>query len=197
MMRLSIAQGKAKTLYGAGIHLLDVLKSGETNFDEKLDDTIRRYSSTFTKTSEVTFSTLSQESFICPQKPSTKPGSRGSEKRLRPAKEAPKGSSKGKSCSFCGTHASVKDCRQYLEFGRRITTDLERSSLTTSLLDVHKFGSKYSKFTIWPHVTCTTLHSGKPSLAKHIAVSGIFSWNGRMTSILVGDIRFLAEGGNF
>ena len=74
LMRLSIAQGKAKTLYGAGIHLLDVLKLGDTNFDEELDDTICRYSSTFTKTSQVTFLTLSQEeSFRCPQKLSTKP----------------------------------------------------------------------------------------------------------------------------
>ena len=80
-MRLSIAQGKARTLYDAGIHLLDVLELGETNFDEELDDTIRQYSFTFTRTSQVTFSISSQEeTFICPPNLSTKPGWRRSEK---------------------------------------------------------------------------------------------------------------------
>ena len=41
LMRLSISQGKAKTLYGAGIHLLDILKMGDTtNLEESTDNTI-------------------------------------------------------------------------------------------------------------------------------------------------------------
>ena len=77
--------------------------------------------------------------------------------------------------SFCSQHASIEDCRKYVDFGRRITTDFECTSLITALLDGHKFSSKYSKFTAWPHASCTTLHIGKPSGAKHIAVTGILT----------------------
>ena len=77
-------EGKAKTLYGAGIHLLDIIKTGGTNFEENIENTIRRYNATFTRTNQVTFSSLSQnEDYLCPPMPSTKPGSRHHEKRLR------------------------------------------------------------------------------------------------------------------
>ena len=77
LIRLSFSQGKAKTLYGAGIHLLDIIKTGGTNFEDKIENTIRRDNATFTRTNRVTFSSLSQnEEYLCPPMPSTKPGSR-------------------------------------------------------------------------------------------------------------------------
>ena len=117
--------------------------------------------------------------------PSTKPGSRHHDKRLRGRNEPPKGLSKEKSCSFCGLHPSIVDCTNYLEFGEQITTELERLSLTNAMSAIGKNGTRYSTFSLWPHDDCKTLHSGMPLTGKHVVVAGIFSFNSGMNSINV------------
>jgi len=78
--RLSIAQGNQKIAYGAGIHLLELAKSGSTNIEESVNTTILRYASTFTNTCDVTFgSTSSDTMYPLPPKPMPAPGNRGRE----------------------------------------------------------------------------------------------------------------------
>ena len=40
LILLSLSQGKATTLYGAGIHILGIIKMGGTNLGENIDNTI-------------------------------------------------------------------------------------------------------------------------------------------------------------
>ena len=97
---------------------------------------------------------------------------------------------KEKSCSLYGLHPSVKDCQKYLDFGQRITTELESSSLTTALSDVDKKHSQHGHMKV-AQVCRIESCQGK----KHIAVTEIFTFDTGICPTIVRDIRFLAEGG--
>ena len=195
VVSLSLAHCQEKVVYGAGIHFLNLLKDGATNIEEELDETIRRYNSMFSSTSKVSFaSSSSTHSFLEPTKPAAQPGSRGPEKRLKKASEPVKGSTNERACSWCGRHSSIKDCREYTKYGRRLTTDLERSALTTSLAAISS-NSANTSYQVWPHQKEAVLYSGKPTKSNHIVLSGLYQFQSDMCPIVVADVQFIAEGG--
>ncbi len=81
LIRLALLQGResTKTLYGAGIQILNLLKCPSTDIQVPVDTVISRYQSTFTPTNEVTFTSSCMP---IPQKPKPKPGSRDTETRI-------------------------------------------------------------------------------------------------------------------
>jgi hypothetical protein len=198
LIRLALSQGREslKTLYGAGIQILNLLKCPSTDIQVPVDKVISRYQSTFTPTNEVTFTSSCMP---IPKKPKPKTGSRDTETRIRKSGDIPKGSCRIARCSVCGAsgpepnHSTITSCRKYQKFGHRISSKTEKGSLLRSL-NIISANSHLTKYINWPESYIQVIHKGFPSDANHVAICGIYFFTHGSLHCLVGDIIFIAEG---
>ncbi len=115
--------------------------------------------------------------------------------------DIPKGSCRIARCSFCGAsgpdsnHSTITSCRKYQKFGNSISSETEKSSLLRSLNSISA-NSHLTKYINWPESYIQVIHKGFSSDANHVAICGVYIFTHGSLHCLVGDIIFIAEGGD-